>query len=79
MSETVEIIVVCRICYTRHNIKADAKKYHSWNNGEGYIQDILPELSAGDRELLISATCDDCFSKMFPYSESSEDQQNQQD
>lgn len=69
MPETIEIVVVCRICYTRHNIKADAKKYHAWNSGEGFIQDILPELSAADRELLISATCNDCFEKLFSSSD----------
>ena len=30
------------------------------------IQDALPYLSASEREMLISGTCDDCWQKMFP-------------
>lgn len=31
-----------------------------------YIQDALRKNTAAERELLISATCDDCWKKMFP-------------
>ena len=37
----------------------------AWKNDEGCIQDVLPYLSSGDRELLLSATCSKCFDKMF--------------
>ena len=29
----------------------------------------MPYLNAGEREILISKTCDECFDKMFPYQE----------
>jgi hypothetical protein len=35
-----------------------------WQAGK-YIQDAMPYLSKGERELLISGTCDECFDKMF--------------
>lgn len=36
-----------------------------WLTGEGFIQDLMPYLSAGERELLISGNCSRCFDKMF--------------
>lgn len=47
-------------------MQVDQDKYDSWTQGEGLIQDIFPELTDGDRELLISATCDECWEKLFP-------------
>lgn len=36
-----------------------------WQAGGGYIQDLMPTLTAGERELLISGTCDSCWKEMF--------------
>ena len=36
----------------------------AWEDGE-LIQDALPNLTADQRELLISGTCDDCWKTMF--------------
>lgn len=33
------------------------------------MQDIFPELSIGDRELIISQTCNTCWQAMFPIEE----------
>jgi hypothetical protein len=30
-----------------------------------FMQDIFPDLPIGDRELLISGTCNTCWQKMF--------------
>jgi hypothetical protein len=35
-----------------------------WEGGE-LIQDAMPYLSAGERELLISGICETCFDKIF--------------
>jgi hypothetical protein len=40
-----------------------------WRDGKvdgQFIQQALPMLSAGDREVLISGTHDECWDKMFP-------------
>jgi hypothetical protein len=39
-----------------------------YNTGD-LIQDIAPSLSAGDREMIISGTHDECFKVMFPKDE----------
>jgi len=44
----------------------DPQDFFDWHNGEGFIQDLMPYLSTGERELLISGTCGRCFDEMFP-------------
>ena len=55
----------CRYCGITYHILADREDLDSWMNGSGYIQDILGYLSAAERELLISGTCDNCWKGMF--------------
>ena len=54
--------VQCGLEYTLYVCPEDMR---DWLAGSGYIQDLMPYLSASERELLISGTCDDCFKKMF--------------
>lgn len=45
------------------NLKPDA--VNRWLAGE-HIQDVMPELSADDREMLISGMHADCWDALFP-------------
>lgn len=56
----------CRMCAGHFVMFVKSKDYLKWKYGEGFIQDLLPYLSAGERELLISGTCSDCFDNLFP-------------
>lgn len=58
-------VVQCRHCGVGYSIIYNRQDMVDWLAGSGYIQDIMPYLSAGERELLISSTCDSCFSEMF--------------
>ena len=58
--------VPCKHCGITYTILADREDVKKWVAGEGYIQDVLAYLSAGERELLISGTCDNCWKNMFP-------------
>ena len=60
--------VKCRLCYGNYYVFLMKEDYTNWlsGNGDVFIQDIMPYLSAGERELLISSTCSDCFDKLFP-------------
>tara|TARA_A100001037_G_scaffold264069_1_gene254649 strand:- start:874 stop:1086 length:213 start_codon:yes stop_codon:yes gene_type:complete len=60
-----EFPVQCWQCKEEHVIMADERDICDWQDGE-LIQDALPYLSASEREMLISGTCDDCWQKMFP-------------
>ena len=53
------------MCDTVHDLTVNVEGFVNWQSGK-LIQDALPELSAGERELLISGTCDECWQRLFP-------------
>jgi hypothetical protein len=65
MADTV-MAARCKMCAANHVIFVKMHDYIEWKNGAGFIQDLMPYLSEGDRELLISGTCSQCFDSMFP-------------
>lgn len=54
----------CIICKKDYYFSVPVEGYCRWKNGE-LIQRAMPTLSVGDRELLISKTCSQCFDKLF--------------
>jgi len=65
VSDTV-LAVQCSMCAADHVIFVKMHDYIEWKNGAGFIQDLMHYLSNGDRELLISGICGQCFDSMFP-------------
>lgn len=63
----IDMTVQCKACGIDYHLSVDYDGYVRWKHGEGFIQDLLPENTAGERELLLSGTCDDCYNKMFYY------------
>ena len=61
---TKELDVRCQVCGDMHTLECTEAGYNEWLRG-GLIQQCLPELTAGQRELLISGICEDCFNDMF--------------
>tara|TARA_B100000519_G_C13841603_1_gene249864 strand:+ start:138 stop:431 length:294 start_codon:yes stop_codon:yes gene_type:complete len=61
----LELELECKYCDYEENISVHESDYISWHNGE-FIQDAFPYLTAGQRELMISNTCDDCWNRFFP-------------
>ena len=64
--------VQCKYCSIVYTILANREDVAKWQAGEGYIQNILAYLSASERELLISGTCDNCWKSMFGSDEEEE-------
>ena len=60
------IEVPCKRCGVLYTILANREDVASWMMGTGYIQNVLAYLSASERELLLSGTCDNCWNQMFP-------------
>ena len=56
--------VYCRMCSKPHYIVVYPSDLARFEAGT-HAQDAFPYLSADDRELLISGTCDECWNKMF--------------
>jgi len=55
------IRVKCKFCNTKHHIVVDTEDYVDYMNTGKLIQNCFPYLSLGDRELIISETCEKCF------------------
>ena len=47
-----------------YDIEVTVEQFNAWEQGE-FIQDVMPNVPAWQRELLISATCDNCWKEMF--------------
>jgi len=52
-------------CDHHEKILVNEADYNAWHNGK-LIQDAFPYLTAGQRELMISNTCDACWQEFFP-------------
>lgn len=64
-SKKITMLVDCIHCNETYPIKVNPMDFSKWMMGETLIQDALPYLNAGERELLISNTCDTCWDEMF--------------
>lgn len=61
----ISVKVKCPLCKKEYVIKNVPRiRYFAWKDGKGLIQDLLPELSADDREALITGVCSDCWNNM---------------
>lgn len=56
--------VECRWCGSSFDIRVSDEQVKRWRDGE-LIQWAMPELTADERELLISGTCGKCWERMF--------------
>lgn len=64
MSEVIEVIKKCIQCGKISVITLDKEKFMRWQNGE-LIQRVFPEMSAEDREVLISGTHPKCWKQLW--------------
>lgn len=70
MSE-ITVPVTCKLCDETYDLIVPETGYQAWREGE-HIQEALWMLPAGDRELLISGTCNACFDDLFPEEDADE-------
>lgn len=61
----MDIQITCSLCANTLTLSVPASGFARWQGGERIVQ-AMPTLPAEDRELLISHTCPDCWSKLFP-------------
>lgn len=54
----------CPFCGREHSVTVNADAYSDWLNGD-LIQRAMPELSATEREQLISQMCPTCQKNIF--------------
>jgi hypothetical protein len=61
----VSALIVCPMCKQQNEVIMTPTQCEHYIQGVRKVQEIFPDKSAADRELLISGTCDQCFDKMF--------------
>lgn len=63
--EKVKITKICQCCDRSFDFFLTVEQINKLYDGKLCIQQILPDLSHGDRELFISGICGECFDKIF--------------
>ena len=66
MAIEIKLYIPCKLCGIVYSVLLNEQDYDDWQDNKGYIQDLLGYLTAGERELLISGTCDTCWQKLYP-------------
>ena len=54
----------CQMCGKTSVVRLDEEKFNRWRQGE-HIQNVWPEMSADNREVLISGTHPACWDRLF--------------
>lgn len=56
-------------CARHHGVQVisvDGEALHRYHNGEGHLQDLFPDLTPGQREILFQSNyCDKCWEELF--------------
>ena len=63
----MDIVTECPVCKSAHLVhltRTPGLRYGAYRAGKGQIQDMLPDLSADDRERLITGICPECFASI---------------
>jgi hypothetical protein len=55
----------CYHCGESNEIILDFTAFMRWYNGDGLIQDIWPNLTGDERELILSGIHPECWNRMF--------------
>ncbi len=58
------ITITCSRCRKEYNVSFNVDDYDKWQSG-AMIQEAFPYLTPGDRELMKTRICDDCFKNIF--------------
>ena len=63
----------CPMCGKEFGIEMSDEQYEKYTKGTEFIQDIFPEFTPAQREVLITGICEDCWDKLFPLEEDEEE------
>lgn len=55
----------CRSCKKQVDIEMNSVQLRELSIGIKKMQDIFPEKTPGEREILISGMCEECFDELF--------------
>lgn len=61
----LDIIKNCPFCGKAHEVMVYEDDFDAWQNGDLFAQEAFPYLTAGEREILISGICPQCWDNVF--------------
>lgn len=61
---TMDLGVKCPQCGHKNVVTVNSEGYRAWTRG-ALIQNALPELTAEQREVLVTGICGECWKEMF--------------
>ena len=61
----MKINVSCERCHTIYQFKVNEEDFIDYMLGDVHVQVAFPYLTPGERELLLTHTCEKCWNKMF--------------
>lgn len=64
-SKNVTLAIICPLCGNTSYLTVPTDGYTAWKLHGVLVQDAFPQLSAEDRELLISGICPTCWDNLF--------------
>lgn len=64
MIDVVMVTKTCVVCDQDSGILVPREGYEKWQAG-AFVQDAFPDMSAADREVLVSGTHDKCWNEMY--------------
>ena len=59
------IITKCPFCGAYNEVEVEHNAYFEWKFNGYNIQDVMPDMPASKREMLISGICEDCQKEIF--------------
>ena len=73
--DKVTLVLRCPQCGETKEIEVTSDEYDRLADGDGHIQDILPDVSPDDREMFLSGFCSKCWNAMFGGPEEEDDEE----
>lgn len=67
LDEGVLFSKVCIYCGIESWFRITEKQYEAWITNDGYIQDVFPNMTNQEREVMISGTHPECWDAMFAF------------
>lgn len=61
-----EVEVQCTLCRDVYSVWIFPTDLEAFKAGVGKIQELMPYLTPGARELIMNQICDECFNKICP-------------
>lgn len=73
VAENGNVGIECPRCHKVVELPLKEAELLAWNPDETFIQNQFPQLTPGQREMLISGLCEKCWNEIFEFEEDEED------